>query len=85
MKKVTLFFALAAIVGVGSAFATVSKSVDSGEYVKIGSNYVLKSSRPNTESCHSNGVTCDYTIIDPEGSLTDPDNFEPNQPGRWGL
>lgn len=79
MKKVILFLGAAAIIGVGSAFGTISKA-GAGEYVKIGGVYQLK----GDGNCLENEPgTCDYTIIDPQGSMTDDGNFTPYQQGLW--
>ncbi|MBO9676327.1 MAG: hypothetical protein J7577_22995 [Sphingobacteriaceae bacterium] len=81
MKNFKLLLAGAIMIAVGSAFTAAPKeSKFAGEYVKINGVYQLK----GDGECHSDlEGTCDYTIIDPNGSLTDDNNFTRNNPGQW--
>lgn len=82
MKNFKLLLGAAVVFAVGSAFTAVNKAA--GEYVKIGSTYELKSSRPAGECLDNPSATCDYTKINPSGSNTDPSNFMPHTTGaQW--
>ena len=84
MKKITLFFAAAAIIGIGSAVATTSQGIGD-EYVKIGSTYQLRSLYPNGECEPTSSDPCTYTKTANNGSLPDqnPANFVVDQTGDF--
>lgn len=81
MKNFKLLLATAVLFAVGSAFASTNTKAVTGEYYRDASGFHLKG--PDGE-CVDNGPSCSYTIINPSGSLTDPNNFTPvNDPGVW--
>lgn len=82
MKNFKLLLATAVVFAVGSAFTAAEKNAVAGEYVLIGSTYVLKSSRP-AGRCLPSADTCDYTKINPSGNNTNPANFAANASGTW--
>jgi hypothetical protein len=66
MKKVRMgFIALAALAGIGNAFAFNHHKTSGATYygVKSGSNFVWETSRPHGESCQSetNAIACTIT------------------------
>jgi len=84
MKNFKLLLATAVMFAVGSAFTAAEKNAVAGEYVLIGSTYVLKSSRPASGHCEDNDqAICDYTKTNPSGNNTNPANFTANSSGIW--
>jgi hypothetical protein len=83
MKKFKLLLAIAVLFAVGSAFTTTNK-VLAGEYILVGSIFVLASTLPPGHCQIEPNHICNYTKTNPSGNDTNPANFAPNViNARW--